>query len=133
MNKQSIQFITKKVIKATDPFVSITTSGSEMHKNCRFSFRNSLGQKISQTGYIVVSDVNDKSDTIYFSESSKDEGYLFKTNKTTDNGFISINSHWFAKKLEEYGWIGDYSKTYKKNGYYCIHKSDRVDLPKRKR
>ncbi len=128
-----IEFITKQIVKATDPFVSITTSGSNLHKQVRFTFRNNIGQKISKTGYIVVSNIDEESENIYFKESTKNEGYILKTNKTTENGSISINADWLAKKLEEFEWIGDYPKVYKEDGYYCIHKIDCLPIPKKKR
>lgn len=133
MSDEKIRFITKQVSKATDPYVSITTSGSKLHKQARFTFRNGTAQEISKTGYIVVSDIDPETRKLYFSESTEREGYVFKENKTTNNGSISINAHWLAKKLEDYGWIGDYYEIYKEDGYYCVHLEDRIDIPKKKR
>ena len=121
-----IEFITKQTVKSTEPVVSIFTTGSDYHKIARFSFRNGTGQKISKTGYIVVSNIDENSEKIYFNESVKNEGYAFIGSKANTNGAISINAHWLAVKLEEYEWVGDYLKIHKEDGYYCIHKSDRV-------
>ena len=130
---KEIEFLTKSVVKNTMPYVSVTINGSSRHKGARFTFRNGFGQMISKTGYIVVSNISEESDRIYFSESDEEEGYLFKVNDATSNGAIIINAHWLAEKIEEYGWVGDYSEFYKENGYYCIHKEDRTNIVKKKR
>lgn len=132
MNKE-IEFITKSFAKNAMPYVSVAINGSSRHKSARFTFRNGFGQMISKTGYIVVSNINEESDKIYFSESDEGEGYAFRANDTTSNGSITINVYWLAERIEEYGWIGDYPEFYKEDGYYCIRKEDRVNIIKRKR
>lgn len=132
-----IEFITKQNSKETQrgifPSISISTSGSKYHKQVRISFKNGAGTKITKTGYIVFSNIDENSQKMYFKESVEGEGHYFSKNRTTDNGSITLNLHWLAEILEEYGWIGDYTNLYYEDGYYCIHKEDREISTSRKK
>lgn len=120
-----IVFITKNFDDQNNIQLSISVNGTKYHKTVRFSFKNNFATEIFLNKYIIVSDVNESSDKIYFKPSNKDEGYKLTSGGKSLNCYFSVNLHAFATKIEEYGWIGDYKDFSTDGEMFYITKGDK--------
>ena len=66
-----IVFITKNCDDQNSIQLSISVNGTKYHKTVRFSFKDNFATEVFLNKYIIVSDVNESSDKIYFKPSNK--------------------------------------------------------------
>lgn len=99
--------------------VKITITGRERSKTIRFSFGKDTLDKITKTGYINFSLIDENSDAIYFKESNKEEGY--KIVRTKHSGYVLVLNRGYVESAEKYNWVGSFELS-KRDEYYCIIK-----------